>query len=319
MTESGKPRVVRKRLADGTIREYRYARARATKTIPNSVAALIRAYEESPEYSKFAKSTVENNVRYLKPMVAYASVSVADIRRRHLLSLRDALAAHRGHGAATQFCRCVSGLFSWAVDREWLESSPATRLRKGLNAGKLPTWTAKQAEVALGSLPEPYRRAVFLALHTGQRRGDLCAMTWSAYDGQRINIVQQKTKRAVSIPVVPELRVELDRWKMEKRAVTILETVRGLSWIPSYLSRFLPGELVKLGLPKGLNVHGLRKLAAVRLAQAGCSTHEIAAITGHKTLAMVQLYTEDASQRTLSDAAVVKLLDVNRPKKLTKT
>lgn len=319
MTGSGKPRVVRKRLADGTIREYKYARTKSDKLPPNSVAALIRAYEESPEYSKFAKATVENTVRYLRPLIPYAAVAATDIRRKHLLSIRDALAAHRGHGAATQFCRCVSGLFSWAVDREWVESSPATRLRRGLNSGKLPTWTAEQADIALAGLPEHYRRAVLLALHTGQRRSDLCAMTWSAYDGARINIVQQKTKRGVSIPVVPELKRELDAWRAEKNSVTILTTSYGHSWIPSYLSRSLPKELVTLGLPKGLNIHGLRKLAAVRLAQAGCSTHEIAAITGHKTLAMVQMYTEAADQVNLSDAAVVKLLDVNRPKNRQKT
>ncbi|NDG85207.1 MAG: hypothetical protein EBX52_09260, partial [Proteobacteria bacterium] len=35
-------------------------------------------------------------------------------------------------------------------------------------------------------------------------------------------------------------------------------------------------DLKALGLP-GINVHGLRKLAATRLAEAGCSPHEIAA------------------------------------------
>ena len=37
-----------------------------------------------------------------------------------------------------------------------------------------------------------------------------------------------------------------------------------------------------------MNVHGLRKLAAVKLAEAGWTTHEIAAVTGHHTLAMVE-------------------------------
>jgi hypothetical protein len=36
--------------------------------------------------------------------------------------------------------------------------------------------------------------------------------------------------------------------------------------------------LPRIGLPGELNVHGLRKLAAASLADAGCSTHEIAAI-----------------------------------------
>jgi integrase len=43
------------------------------------------------------------------------------------------------------------------------------------------------------------------------------------------------------------------------------------------------------------------------LAEAGCSTHEIAAITGHETLAMVELYTRGADQKRRAAAAIQKL------------
>lgn len=42
--------------------------------------------------------------------------------------------------------------------------------------------------------------------------------------------------------------------------------------------------LRKAGLPESLSLHGLRKAAARRLAEAGCTVHEIQAVTGHKTL-----------------------------------
>jgi integrase len=45
---------------------------------------------------------------------------------------------------------------------------------------------------------------------------------------------------------------------------------------------------VHRGLPSKLSLHGLRKAAARRLAEAGCSVHEIGAITGHKTLSEVE-------------------------------
>jgi len=112
---------------------------------------------------------------------------------------------------------------------------------------------------------------------------------------------------ALVIPASTELRKELDQWRKSVRAVTILETGRGRPWLPSYLSHALAAGLPKIGLPAGLNIHGPRKLAAVRLAEAGCSAHEIAAITGHRTLTMVQHYTEAANQRTLADIAVLRL------------
>jgi hypothetical protein len=43
------------------------------------------------------------------------------------------------------------------------------------------------------------------------------------------------------------------------------------------------------------------------LADAGCSMHEIAAITGHDSLSMVQLYTRSADQERLASAAIIRL------------
>jgi integrase len=68
-------------------------------------------------------------------------------------------------------------------------------------------------------------------------------------------------------------------------------------------------EMVAAISPKfrGLNVHGLRKLAAATLAECGCSANEIAAITGHDTLGMVTLYTASAEQERLAESAVRRL------------
>lgn len=57
----------------------------------------------------------------------------------------------------------------------------------------------------------------------------------------------------------------------------------------------------------GLTVHGLRHTAATMLADAGCSTREIMAVTGHRTEAMVALYTEGADRRRSADAAIARM------------
>jgi integrase len=161
-------------------------------------------------------------------------------------------------------------------------------------------------------LSEPLRRAVVLARYTGQRRGDLCAMRWSQYDGRVIRLVQGKTGKALVVPVADNLRAELDDWRSGTVAPHperhILLTEQGVPWRGKYLSELL-GETVAAVNPKfrGLNVHGLRKLAAASFAECGCSASEIAAITGHNTLAMVGLYTASAEQERLATAAVRRL------------
>ena len=170
--------------------------------------------------------------------------------------------------------------------------------------GALPAWTPEQAAIALAGLPEHLRRVVVLGAYTGQRRGDLCALTWAACAGDVIRCRQRKTGVELVIAVHPELRREMDAWKAEATTLTILANQFGRPWDAHTLSGALPRELQRLGLPKGLNVHGLRKMFASILADEGASTHQIAAGTGHKTLGMVAHYTRSADQRRLNASGI---------------
>jgi integrase len=61
------------------------------------------------------------------------------------------------------------------------------------------------------------------------------------------------------------------------------------------------------GLPLGFNAHGLRKAAARRLAEAGYTSKQIMAITGHRSLAEVERYTKAAEQVVLARQAISRL------------
>jgi site-specific recombinase XerD len=62
------------------------------------------------------------------------------------------------------------------------------------------------------------------------------------------------------------------------------------------------------GLPHGISVHGLRKAAARRLAEAGASVNVIAAITGHASLREVQRYTAAADQARLARSGIESMM-----------
>jgi integrase/recombinase XerD len=55
------------------------------------------------------------------------------------------------------------------------------------------------------------------------------------------------------------------------------------------------------------SLHGLRKAASVRLAEAGCTPHEIAAITGHASLKEIVRYTSTVDRKRLATAAMEKV------------
>ena len=63
------------------------------------------------------------------------------------------------------------------------------------------------------------------------------------------------------------------------------------------------------GLPDRCVLHGVRKAAARRLAEAGCSAKQIAAITGHASLDEVERYTKAADQKRLAKDAIDRLVE----------
>ena len=72
------------------------------------------------------------------------------------------------------------------------------------------------------------------------------------------------------------------------------------------------------GLPLNCKPHGLRKTLGRRLADAGCSAHEIMAALGHTTLTEAERYTRQADRRWGGRQAVVKL-EAHRENRVAQT
>ena len=304
---TGKPKIVRKRLADGTVRVYEYERGSkpaAAPRAPDSLAMLMAAYQASPEWNRLAEATKDRYVRYLRPLRHLVQYPAAELTRKVVIMIRNQIVGTEKPAAANAFVRAVSAMYAWGVENEWVTANPTARV-KPLPGGHFAAWTPDAATRALDEMPEHLRRLILLALYTGQRRGDLCRLAWSNYDGARLRLTQQKTGATLVIPVHPVLKQAMDGW--ERRATTILVNARGWPWKPESASKGMKEAIDRLGFPPTWNIHGLRKLAAANLAEAGCSAHEIMAITGHRTMGMVSFYTQSADQERMATAAIVRL------------
>ena len=88
--------------------------------------------------------------------------------------------------------------------------------------------------------------------------------------------------------------------------LTFLTTQFGQSFKTAGFGNWFREQCDVAGL-KHCSAHGLRKAAARRLAEAGCTEHEIAAITGHASLREVARYTKAADQKRLAAAAMEKV------------
>ncbi|ASY43331.1 hypothetical protein CJD35_01840 [Sphingobium xenophagum] len=189
-----------------------------------------------------------------------------------------------------------------------------TRPPKAENSTGYHRWTedelsAFEAKHPLGTKP---RLAFALLLYGAQRSGDVRLMTHDMIEGGRIILDQSKTSNAVDVPMVEPLQEALGAGPMGM--VTLLENRTGEPFTPKGFYNMLKRACIQAGLPH-CSPHGLRKSAARRCREAGCSDDEGMAITGHKTVKEYRRYAGDANLGLRADAAMAKVM-ANRAKKL---
>lgn len=159
-----------------------------------------------------------------------------------------------------------------------------------------------EAANPLGTKP---RLAFALLLYGAQRSGDVRFMTHDTIASGRIDLSQSKTSSAVDVPIVEPLREALDAGPLGK--VTLLETKDGEPFTAKGFYELIKKACKKAGLPK-CSAHGLRKAAARRCREAGCTDEQGMAITGHKTVKEYRRYAGDASVGERADAAMAKVM-----------
>ena len=63
------------------------------------------------------------------------------------------------------------------------------------------------------------------------------------------------------------------------------------------------------GRMRSYRAHGLRKAACKALAHAGCTAPEIMSVSGHSTLAQVQVYIDEFEAERMAESAIDKLTE----------
>jgi integrase len=209
-------------------------------------------------------------------------------------------------GAANDVLKKLKILVHFAIDNGWRKDDPTLRIKK-FAEGEFHTWT--DAEIAAFEKRWPVgtreRRAFALLLYTGQRASDVAKMSAADLSDDGIWVAQLKTKAKLLIPVHPALQAALEGCPAGEG--TLLKTDYGERFTAKGFSNFMADRIGKAKLPERCVTHGLRKAAARRLAEAGCSANEIASITGHVTLEEVARYTKAAEQKKLARAAIARL------------
>jgi integrase len=298
---------VSKRLADGTVRIYHYHRATglplsgkpgspeflrdygaAEKTMlernAGTLNGLVRDYTLSPEFAKLRESTQREYRRMLtKTEIQFGNMPIAALEdprvRQDFMSWRATVAKTSGDREADNRLSIISAMLTWAKENGQVFSNHIAGFRRLHSANRSDLiWLPDHIQGFMLVAPVELQRALILALHTGQRQGDLLRLAWGNYDGSLISLRQGKTGRKVEIPCTKALRKMLDG--LDRTSAVVLTTKTNRPWTARYFKAQWEAASKKAGITE-LHFHDLRGTAITMLAEAGCTTPQIAAITGH--------------------------------------
>jgi integrase len=136
------------------------------------------------------------------------------------------------------------------------------------------------------------------------RRAEVVRLGRQHVSNGRIRIERIKGSDDVDILIAPELQAALDA--MPKSNMTFIVTASGKPRSRFGLGNDFSGWAREAGLPDRCRLHGLKKAGMRRLANDGGTTHELMAISGHRTLSEVQRYTKEYDNRKLADSGMAK-------------
>ena len=250
------PRIntVRKRLASGEVKVYLYHRTTGIQLPPRehpahvaawaeqeamtpvdvgNINALIRDYLLSLTFERKAKSTQKEYKRMLTeiekhfgkmPLKALSSLKV----KGEFLDYQEEIGRDRPREADNRLS-VLSAVFSHAKARGKIESNPLEGFERIYSADRSEIiWTEADIEKFMTGAPVELQRVLILAIHTGQRYGDLIRLRWSDYDSGAISLIQSKGKVRVIVPCSSALRAMLD--STPRQCPYILARADGRPW-----------------------------------------------------------------------------------------
>ena len=170
-----------------------------------------------------------------------------------------------------------------------------------------PEWTEDDVRKWEAAYPIGTRERVWLdvVLYTGARRGDAHRIGRQHLrpDGT-LSFITEKTETPVTLPVLPALRRTIEAGRCGDLAFVCQRDGRPYGRKESFGNVF-SDTARKLGIKKSL--HGIRKIAAQRCAEAGATVHELNAIFGWTGTKMALRYTEAADRKRLAATGMAKL------------
>ncbi|WP_244540159.1 tyrosine-type recombinase/integrase [Kaistia soli] len=294
--------------------------------MPDTLRWLCEAYYQSDAFM-----SLDERTRYVRKQVVehclneptepgaktlYADFPLDRMTPKAIKVLRDRKA--RLPEAANVRVKAFRQIFAWAMEAETTEKLTANHARdvayKPRQGDGFHAWTLDEVERFEEHYPvgTTARLAMALLLYTGQRRSDIVVLGRQHVRDGWLIFTQFKGRNRkparMEIPIIPELQRIIDA--SPTGDLTYLKTTFGKPFTGNGFGNRMRKWCNDAGL-SDCSSHGLRKAAAARLAELGCSDREIMSITGHTTTKEIDRYTRSARQRKMAENVLRRINDAS--------
>jgi integrase len=277
----------------------------ASRTNPGTINALVVTYYKSDEWDRLAADTQRTRRRIIERFrTAHGDKRVALLQQEHILKMLSTITKPT---TKRHWLKAIRGLLRCAIPSMRKDDPTAD-----IASIKLPpskghhTWTDDEIEQYRDHWPlgTQQRLVMEFALETASRRGEVVRLGPQHIKHGRMRIERTHGSHDVDIPLSTELQAACDA--MPRSHLTYIVTAYGKPRSKYGLGNDFAKWATEAGLPSRCRLHGLKKGGMRRLAEAGNTTHELMAISGHKTLSEVQRYTNEADRKRLADSGMAK-------------
>ena len=212
-------------------------------------------------------------------------------------------------GAADKLVKVIKAVFNWAIEAKLATHNPAVGVR-AINVGSegFHTWTPEELDqfrafYPLGTKP---RLAMEIMINIGARLSDAADIgprNETMIKGERwLRFTVKKNRKrfgAVTIeaPMTADLIAAIEATEIGHDAYLL--TSFGKPFVTAGLGNKMRDWCNEAKLPE-CSSHGLRKAAAVALAENGATAPELCAIFGWSNLRAAQIYIEKANKRKMT-------------------
>lgn len=292
------------------------AQAKKPDRTGDTLSGLIRKFEGTAKWRRLAESTQKEYRRiftFWDGKFGRAPLSGLETKlfRQKVLEWHDDFSEDKPREADNRVT-ILARVLAWGASDGPLKVNVLDSFERAYSSDRSDIiWLPEHIDAWMSVADEPMQLALILALHTGQRQGDIRTLAWSNYDGTSITLRQSKSKRAgkegriVRVPCTIALKTTLDA--LPRKGTQILTWGNGRPFDADRIKKRIAATKRAAGIGSELHFHDLRGTTVTMLFEAGCTVAETAAITGH-TLRSAQSILDKYLARTspLATSAIVK-------------